>query len=273
MGSCTRDLRMWTPLYWILGLTLILSQDKKSLGDEKKIKLPVKKGPDGRPLLFGPKIDQCQSRISHGKLGNHHYFLSWREPWNKFEDWDWFNGRNFCRERCMDLVSFEDPEEYRHFAKLMHKDNVSSIYTSGRKCNFQDKGCDASHLQPININGWFWADGNKRIPPTNIPSRLTFWSRTGPAGKRPPDNYEGLKAGKLENVKDPSGLTVDGLQEFYDEACLAVLNNKYRDGIQWHDEPCFFRSKIICEDSELQMTRIEKESGVDVTIPITTDNS
>ena len=54
-------------------------------------------------------------------------------------------------------------------------------------------------------------------------------NRTGPAGKRQPDNYEGLKAGKLENVKDPSGLTVDGLQEFYDEACLAVLNNKWAD--------------------------------------------
>ena len=38
-----------------------------------------------------------------------------------------------------------------------------------------------------------------------------------------------MKAGKLENVKDPSGLTVDGLQEFYDEACLAVLNNKWAD--------------------------------------------
>ena len=39
-------------------------------------------------------------------------------------------------------------------------DNISSVYTSGRKCNFQNKGCDAEHLQPININGWFWADGN-----------------------------------------------------------------------------------------------------------------
>jgi len=134
-------------------------------------------------------------------------------------------------------------------------DNISSIWTSGRKCNFRNKGCDAAQLQPININGWFWSDGNKRIPPTNIPSKLTFWSRTGVARKRQPDNYEGLKAGKLDNVNDPSGLTVEGLQEFYDEACLAVLNNKYRDGIQWHDEPCFFRSKIICEDSELQMSR------------------
>ena len=42
-------------------------------------------------------------------------------------------------------------------------------------------------------------------------------------------------------VKDPSGLTIEGLQEFYDEACLAVLNNKYQDGIQWHDLPCYFR--------------------------------
>ena len=69
----------------------------------------------------------------------------------------------------------------------LYADNISSVYTSGRKCNFQNKGCDAAHLQvllrllykvyctvlyflqPININGWFWADGNKRIPPTNIP--------------------------------------------------------------------------------------------------------
>jgi len=42
-------------------------------------------------------------------------------------------------------------------------------------------------------------------------------------------------------VKDTSGLTVEGYQEFYDEACLAVLNNKYNDGIQWHDVPCYFR--------------------------------
>ena len=83
--------------------------------------------------------------------------------------------------------------------------------------------------------------GNKRIPPTNIPSRLTFWSRTGEGKKPQPDNHAGVQAGKLEDVKDTSGLTVEGYQEFYDEACLAVLNNKYNDGIQWHDVPCYFR--------------------------------
>jgi len=60
--------------------------------------------------------------------------------------------------------------------------------------------------------------------------------------KRPqPDNYQGLKAGKLTKVSDPVGLTLEGLQEWHDEACLAVLNNKYNDGIAWHDVSCHFR--------------------------------
>ena len=78
------------------------------------------------------------------KVGNHNYFLSWREPWHKFEvshiikvqlvqhlftsffscmpyfqDWDWFNGRNFCRDRCMDLVSFDTPGEFKMFEDIM----------------------------------------------------------------------------------------------------------------------------------------------------------
>ena len=60
-------------------------------------------------------------------------------------------------------------------------DNVTSVYTSGRKCNFQNKGCDAPHLSPIIINGWFWAGAsNARIPPTNRPAPgEAFWSSTG----------------------------------------------------------------------------------------------
>ena len=78
-------------------------------------------GKDGRPLLNKPIAELCKDRKYHEKYKGHHYFLSWREPWNKFEDWDWFNGRNFCRERCMDLVSFETADEYRHFAKMMFR--------------------------------------------------------------------------------------------------------------------------------------------------------
>ena len=42
-------------------------------------------GSDGRPLLNKPKLDLCKDRKFHEKYGKHHYFLSWREPWNKFE--------------------------------------------------------------------------------------------------------------------------------------------------------------------------------------------
>ena len=63
---------------------------------------------------------------------------------------------------------------------LIFIDNVSSVWTSGRKCNFKGKGCDADHLQPINVNGWFWAGAaNKRIPATNEPSDQTYWSLRG----------------------------------------------------------------------------------------------
>ena len=93
---------------------------------------------------------------------------------------------------------------------------------------------------------------------------MMFLSRTGEGNKPQPDNHSAIQAGKLTNVKvmmmmmimmimiimmmtmpnvkDTSGLTIEGFQEFYDEACLAVLNNKYNDGIQWHDVPCYFRS-------------------------------
>ena len=64
---------------------------------------------------------------------------------------------------------------------LPFSDNVSSIYTSGRKCNFKGKGCDAEHLQPINVNGWFWAGAsNTRIPKTdNKSAPNTYWSPVG----------------------------------------------------------------------------------------------
>merc|ERR1719319_1545310 len=171
------------------------------------------------------------------KVGNHNYFLSWREPWHKFEDWDWFNGRNFCRDRCMDLVSFDTKGEFEMFAEIMKRDNVTSVYTSGRKCNFQNKGCHA-------------------------PGEA-FWSSTGEKGERQPDNFEGIKHGPI-NAENNIGITIEGLQEFHDEACLATLNNKYNDGIAWHDVACHFRSVIICEDSDQLIRLVATQDGVDV---------
>merc|ERR1711936_132358 len=194
---------------------------------------PARIGADGKPLLNRPDIEECMKRKSHMKIGNHNYFLSWREPWHKFEE-------------------------------IMARDNVTSIYTSGRKCNFQNKGCDGPHLQPINVNGWFWAGaGNGRIPPTNVPHPESAWSRTGETGIPQPDNYEGIKEGPIE-AENNIGITIEGLQEFHDEACLSVLNNKYGDGIKWHDVPCHFRSVIVCEDSDQLINLIATQEGVDV---------
>jgi len=164
----------------------------------------------------------------------------------------------------MDLVSFDTPGEFKMFEEIMARDNVTSIYTSGRKCNFQNKGCDGPHLQPINVNGWFWAGaGNGRIPPTNVPHPESAWSRTGETGIPQPDNYEGIKEGPIE-AENNIGITIEGLQEFHDEACLAVLNNKYGDGIKWHDVACHFRSVIVCEDSDQLINLIATQEGVDV---------
>jgi hypothetical protein len=163
-------------------------------------------------------------------------------------------------------VSFNTPGEYEMFSEIMKRDNVTSIYTSGRKCNFQNKGCDAPHLSPINVNGWFWAGANNdRIAPTDRPAPgKSFWSRTGEKGEPQPDNYEGIKEGPI-NAENNIGITIEGLQEFHDEACLAVLNNKYNDGVAWHDVACHFRSVIVCEDSDQLIKLIASQEGVDVT--------
>merc|ERR1711997_1027447 len=89
------------------------------------------------------------------------------------------------------------------------------------------------------------------------------WSRTGETGIPQPDNYEGIKEGPIE-AENNIGITIEGLQEFHDEACLAVLNNKYGDGIKWHDVACHFRSVIVCEDSDQLINLIATQEGVDV---------
>merc|ERR1712203_285171 len=163
-----------------------------------------------------------------------------------------------------DLVSFDTAQENDLFSAIIRQDNVSSIYTSGRKCNFKGKGCDAEHLQPINVNGWSWAGaGNARIPATNEASADSHWSRTGEARAPQPDNYEGLTEGPIETEFD-IGVTIEGLQEYHNEACLAVLNNKYNDGVAWHDVACHFRSVIVCEDSDQLIALVQQQNGVDV---------
>ena len=54
------------------------------------------------------------SRQGNARFGNHLYWFSWESDDSQLRNakWDWFNARNYCRKRCMDLVSFETQAEY-----------------------------------------------------------------------------------------------------------------------------------------------------------------
>jgi len=69
--------------------------------------------------------------------GGHNYFYSGDiVPFKKIK-YDWLDGRNFCREYCMDLVSLETQEENDYFQNWLAARNpsstVMSLYHAGAK--------------------------------------------------------------------------------------------------------------------------------------------
>lgn len=147
--------------------------------------------------------------------------------------YDWLDGRNMCREHCMDLVSLETQEENNLIFRLIQQNDVPYIWTSGRLCDF--KGCEGrTDLEPKNILGWFWSVTREKIQPTNrtpIGWGYNPWSQTGHKKVPQPDNAE-------YDINQTS------------ESCLSVLNNVYNDGIAWHDVACYHEKPVVCEDSE-----------------------
>lgn len=117
------------------------------------------------------------NRVGNQRFGNHVYWMSWQsdDPALRNAKWDWFNARNYCRKRCMDLVSIETREEYE-FIKS-HMGGVKYIWTSGRLCDFD--GCDKPEFFPKHINGWFWSANQARLAPTNSNGQFHDWSFTG----------------------------------------------------------------------------------------------
>ena len=143
-------------------------------------------------------------------------------------------------------MSFETADEAAFVYSFMQQNNVKYIWTSGRKCNFD--GCDRPDLQPPIVNGWFWSGSSSRIPATNS----TFgwpgdWSHTGGGNQRQPDNREFQENGS-------------------DEACIAVLNNFYNDGVKWHDVACHHVKPWVCEDSE-ELLRFARFNNPQLNIP------
>jgi len=183
-------------------------------------------------FLSQPNPQLCANRVRHSYYRDargvvHSYFFSWEHGPTRGLETDWLDARNYCRQRCMDTVALETPQENEFIKQRVGAGRQRYIWTSGRKCEFA--GCDRADLQPAIINGWFWSASGVRIGPTNRPN-TGDWSFTGGFGQRQPDNRE-----------FPQG---------FDEACLAILNNFYNDGLKWHDVACYHKKPFVCEDSD-----------------------
>jgi len=199
----------------------------------------------GQRQLIRPDPTACQNRVTHAATfrNGHHYFFSWKHKPTESHERDWLDARNICRKHCQDLVSIETRDEAAFIANAIRESGVKYIWTSGRKCNFD--GCDRPDLQPPLVNGWFWSGSSARIAATN--STIGWrgdWSGTGgfPDGRPQPDNREFFENGT-------------------DEACIAILNNFYKDGIVWHDVGCHHVKPWVCEDSEELLAFARQNSG------------
>jgi hypothetical protein len=186
---------------------------------------------DGGRLLSLPEAQACANRPKQWQLNGHWYFLSTNVSDYAGIKSDWLDARNLCRKHCMDSISIETEEENEMVQRLLEKEKLPYVWTSGRLCDF--KNCDREDLQPLSINGWFWSGSGVKLAPTNsTPTGWSAqpWSRTGHFKRPQPDNAE-------FEINETT------------EACLGFLNNIYKDGLQWHDIACYHTKAVICEDS------------------------
>lgn len=177
-------------------------------------------------FLETPIPEKCAARVIDERYNGKGYFFSWNDP--TIGEKDWLGGRNYCRQRCMDLVSPESKSENDWIKSRLVNNNIKYIWTSGRLCDF--KGCDRTDLQPVEINGWFWTAILQKMPPTTNREQ-NDWSEGGGIGKPQPDNRELIQGGAAEH-------------------CVAILNNFYEDGVHWHDVACHHVKPFICEEHD-----------------------
>jgi len=87
-----------------------------------------------------PEAEHCATRKT--KTGatqflDKTYWFNWdsHEEVLREGKWNWFTARNYCRKRCMDLVSFETPEEWNFVRAMMARAGQTEIWTAGRLCD------------------------------------------------------------------------------------------------------------------------------------------
>ena len=184
----------------------------------------------------------------HFEHGGHSYWFSGDEENFTDHKVDWLDGRNICREYCMDLVSLETPTENELIEEFLVKNDLPYIWTSGRLCNF--KGCDREDLQPPTVNGWFWSGSGVKMAPTNS---------TPPGWSYQPWSYTGHKTQfEARNVSQPDNAEFDINGSV--EACMGLLNDIYSDGVKWHDIACYHTKPFICEDSDQLLEYVQTVS-------------
>lgn len=211
-------------------IAVCIAEPKPAINEVKSNAAPQQK--PGRFLSL-PVPEKCASRPKEFNYRGHNYFYSGHVPALADKRVDWLDGRNICREYCMDLVSLETQEENNLIFRLIQQNDVPYIWTAGRLCDF--KGCEnRPDLEPKNVYGWFWSNNREKIQASNkIPNGWGYnpWSKSGHKKIPQPDNAE----------FDINQTT---------ESCLSVLNNVYNDGIGWHDVACYHEKPVVCEDSE-----------------------
>ena len=103
---------------------------------------------------------------------------------------------------------------------------VRTVHVRNEKCFFNIL-CVFSNPKffPLDgANSWFWSSTGRQL----VDSPFSAWSKSGGVRTAQPDNLVNRYGGPVE-------------------ACLAVLNDWYGDGVAWHDMVCADSLPVICE--------------------------
>lgn len=105
-------------------------------------------------------------------------------------------------------------EEDKFVTNFLTRGKVYGVWLGGKTCT-HDKCLTGEK------SVWVWEPTRNYI---NKADRYNNWSKSGPKGLTQPDNFTTR------------------------EACLAVLNNWYNDGVSWHDLECDDHLPFVCEN-------------------------
>jgi len=206
------------------GQNYLFSRESTQLGDQQPV--PVKTGAKGAEVTAVTKT------------------------FGEAADW--------CKERCMSLVSLETEDEWKEIRRRMEEASAPFIWTSGHICDKSvgEQCFTEPSLQPLLINGWYWSGSGARIGRTDRVQdgwNTNPWgtnglcSRAGDActeypghsGVRQPDNAEQRLRDLIKSD------TVLGEQE----SCLALATGLWQDETVWNDIACYHQKEWICEDN------------------------